>query len=124
MEEEGVAGQVIDILLQVLEVADTHYFAPCGRLLDHEVAEAEVAPHGAAQLLRQSGARLVDEDAVEVADFVLVLYLAALHDYRYVGVVFPHIPGEFQPGLAVFAPLAGEADVGDYAEHTVRVSVV
>ena len=59
--EEGFGGYVEDVFLQLGKIADTHYLHLRGRVVDNEIAEAEIAAQSIAQILRHCLALFVNE---------------------------------------------------------------
>ena len=122
--EERFLREREDIVLQVLQVADAHFFVARAGLAENEVAKAEVAEHEVAEVIGRVLGVLVDEGGPAALCIVAFVRFGALHDERQVGVGLAHGGEELEACQLVGLAFAGEAAVADYTERVGAVAAV
>ena len=137
MIEHGIARDLEDIVLQLLQGMDAHNLLMGLRVAEDEVAEAHVLLHEMAQVNAEHLRVLVYElKALSLGSFA-VGRLGALHDERHVLVLPAYGLQEFEAGLRIFVlfvsahgtlmlgvGMDGEAHVADDAQAVVLVFLI
>ena len=133
MVEHRLARNYKDVVLQLLQVADTHDFLARLRVTEDEVAEAHVLLEDVAQVDAHLLRVLVDEVEALGLSLLAVLALGTFHDERHKLVASTNGPQQLQSSLGILlnarqafagtrravGGLHGEAHIADDAEHVV-----
>ena len=136
--EHRLARNYKDVVLQLLQVADTHDFLTCLRISEDEVAEAHVLLEDVAQVDAHLLRIFIDEMEPFSLSLLTVLTLGTFHDERHKLVARTNGPQQLQSSLGVFlnarqafagtrravGGLHGEAHIADDAEHIIMELLV
>ncbi len=122
--QQRLGRNVENVVLQLLEAADTHYFAARVGVADYEVAKAEVVHYGLPEIDGQLFAVFVEESAAELGHAFAVFRVARLDDDGQVGVAVAQIARQAQTRVLVLDAAALERHIADYAQYMLAVVVV
>ena len=122
--EHGVVGYLKDIVLQLLEIMNTHNLFSCMRVAEDKVAKAHMLFHQPSQVETHFLGVLVDK--VKTFRFSLgpILRFGTLHDERHILVLATYGTQEFHARLGVFRAIHGETGIADNTQHIVGITLI
>ena len=124
MVEQGFAGQLEDVILEVLEVAQAGDFLHCLGIPENEIAKTEVPQDEFAQIYGHLLGILIDKAHLLSFDELSLLRFRGFHDQ---GDEFIALPNGFQKMYAcqlVQNALMRETTVRDNTQCVVAISVI
>ena len=117
-----IVGNRENLLLQILQIPDSHNFFVRLRIYDNEVSESEMLIHFMAEHLGISLRVLVDKRSLQFIGIHLVCHIGTLQYKRNYQPRLPHVTAKLVARIRIFFPCPHKTHVGDYAEHVILVT--